>query len=91
MPAVRRVPMPEGGAEQRVYYFVNHNCTVARALKNSTDCDDNIDLVLFPVGHFGMGIPAGRPFEVETTEPCGACGKVLRAIYEWVAPRIWTP
>lgn len=83
--------MPEGGAEQRTYIVINHNCTVGRALKNSTDCDKDVDLLLFPVGHFGMGIPAGQPFEVQSSEPCGACGKYLRSMYEWVAPKIWVP
>lgn len=90
-PQVRRLPMPQGGAEQRTYIFIHHNCTMARGLKNSTECDPDIDLLLFPVGAYGMGIPAGQPFEVESSEPCGACQKVLRSLYEWSAPRIWVP
>lgn len=82
---VRRLPMPEGGAEKNVYMFINHGCPQSKGL------DENADLVLFPVGYYGMEIPSGVAFEVETTEPCPACGKLLRSMFEWVAPRLWTP
>lgn len=86
---VRRLPMPEAGAEARVYMYMNHGCAMARALRS--DDDPDVDLVMFPVGFYGGGMPAGVPFEVVSTEPCGACDKLLRSMFEWSAPRIWVP
>lgn len=82
---IRRLPVPEAGAEREVYLMVNHRCP------QSKQAEENGDLVLFAVGYYGMEIPAGIPFEVTSTEECGACGKYLKAMFEWSAPRIWTP
>ena len=41
------------------------------------------DAILFPVGVFGQGIPSNIPFECWATEPCEACGTLLRAWFSW--------
>lgn len=89
------LPMPEGGAEREVYWMVHHNCAQAKALKPALG-DSDLDLVQFPVGLVGEGMPSGTPFEVSTTNPCDACGAYLRAWFQWSAPKfagpkLWTP
>jgi len=83
---LRSLPMPEGGMEVRTVLLVHHNCHMARVLKNNADVSDSIDEVMFAVGAFGSGLPAGVPFECISNEPCGACQKLLRAMFVWQAP-----
>lgn len=96
-PRVYDLPMPEGGAEREVYWMRHHNCAMARALKAELG-DDDLDLVQFSVGLQGEGMPSGQVFIVESTNPCDACGKYLRARFRWQAPKVfavksklWTP
>lgn len=97
MPASRfRLPRPEGGAEAGVTFARHHECASARHMRAALD-DDDADLITFPVGHAGQGIPSDTPFTVTAIEPCGVCGKLLVAWFEWVGPSfhsvspLWTP
>lgn len=83
------LPMPEAGSEREVYWMVHHNCDQAKALKRvvGEDCD----LIQFSVGLVGAEMPAGVAFEVVSTNNCEACGKTLRAWFQWSAPKFWLP
>lgn len=83
---LRSLPMPEAGAEVRTVLLVHHNCHMARALKGNTEVSEDIDQVMFAVGAFGSGMPPGVPFECVSNEACAACGKLLRAMFQWTAP-----
>lgn len=82
--------MPEGGAERDVTWLVHHNCGPAKALKGPLE-DPDIDVLLFPIGLEGEGMPANTPFDVTCTEPCGACGALVGAWFEWSAPKLFLP
>lgn len=80
------VKMPEGGAERFEYLLTHHECPEGKALAEQGDDDPSLlvaDMILFPYGLVGMGMPRGVPFEVPTSEPCAACGKYLRAWFVW--------
>lgn len=79
------VDMPEGGMERFEYLLTHHECPESAALFESEGSARSAveDLVLFPYGLVGQGMPRGVPFEVQTSEPCGACNKILRAWFEW--------
>lgn len=62
--------------EMRLYLNRVHNCPGAEG-------DPLKGAVVFPVGHYGFGIPNGQPFAVLSTEPCGGCGKYLRLVFAW--------
>ena len=83
------LPMPEGGAEHEVCWMTRHGCDQGRALNRVLD--EATDEVQFPVGNVGYGMPANVPFEVVTSDICHACGKHLRAWFQWSGPRFWTP
>jgi hypothetical protein len=86
---VMRLPMPEGGAERDVWFDVHHNCPQGKALR--VDLGEDVDLIEFPVGHAGMGIPGNTPFVVTAVNDCRACGKLLSKWFEWAAPRLFVP
>lgn len=90
MPRAKKfvVDMPEGGAERGEYLLTHHECPESIEIfeKEGSAESATRDLVLFPYGVVGTGMPRGVPFEVQTTEPCGACGRVLRCWFEW-APK----
>lgn len=73
-----------------ICWLVNHNCEQAKALRAAVE-DENLDLLQFSVGIIGYGMPLNVPFEVISTNECGACGKSLRAWFAWSGPRIWVP
>jgi hypothetical protein len=87
--------MPEGGAEHAVIYETHHRCPQANAL--ARDVGDDCDLLVFPVGNSGYGMPKGIPFDVIALGPCQACGADVGAWFVWAegSPRhygtIWTP
>lgn len=79
------VDMPEGGAERGEYLLTHHECPESVEIFEAEGSAESAvrDVVLFPYGVVGQGMPRGVPFEVQTTEPCAACNKVLRAWFEW--------
>lgn len=82
---IHRFPMPEGGAERGIFYAVHHRCSQGNALRaHIPDCDQ----VEFAIGFAGMDVPAFTPFDVQSVDPCEACGMYLKLWAEWVAPLI---
>lgn len=73
--------------ELRTVFGAQHRCPEA-AYKERVLGEKGSDVLLFPVGAFGQGIPTGVPFEVWTTEPCGACGALLRAWFSWRGAKV---
>lgn len=70
--------------ELRTVFATQHRCAPqSERLKLHGAEAAGDDAVLFPVGVFGQGFPANVPFEVWATEPCGACGTLLRAWFSW--------
>ena len=72
--------------ELHVVSGTQHRCAAADRAHKQGIIDS--DCVLFPVGMFGRGMPLGIPFEVMTTEPCGACNTVLRAWFTWRGTKV---
>lgn len=91
------LPMPEGGAEHEVVYLLHHRCSVANALIRTEVGSEDMDLLIFPVGNYGYGMPLGIPFGVQALDPCGACGQDVGVYFVWQAGHsshpgeIWTP
>lgn len=81
------LPRPEDGEFQDCYLFRHHNCALGKSLRRELD-DEDIDLLLFPVGIYGSGMPLYTAFEVLSSEPCGACETTLRIWAEWVGPKV---
>lgn len=72
--------------EVRVLFGAQHDCPQAfDNMRNGLPRDDEL---LFPVGIFGAGIQQGVPFEVQTTEACGACNTILKAWFEWKGAKV---
>lgn len=89
MSRVRRVPMPEGGAEERdVYMDIHHNCPNAAAFRRAME-DPDIDMLEFNISSHGFGMPANTPFVVTATVPCRVCGVLPSAWFEWAAPKLY--
>lgn len=88
---------PEGGAEHEVVYTLHHRCSVANSLISSKVVDEDADLLIFPVGNVGYGMPKGIPFGVQATDPCPSCGRDVGVYFVWQAGatehpgEIWTP
>jgi hypothetical protein len=59
-----------------------HRCGMAerKRLANPDYCED---MLFFPVGYYGRGLPGGAAFEVQSSEPCGECGVILRVYAQW--------
>lgn len=89
----QRIARPfDPGDELHVYIGVEHHCPewhLLRQVEGREKAEQVGSAVVFPVGHYGQGMPAGVPFEVVTTEPCPACGKLLRRMFEWSAPQVF--
>lgn len=84
MPRIRKVPRPEGGGDIRSVYTVPHRCDLGRSLRRAGMEDP--DLLEFNLGAHGGHLPANATFDVGSTEPCPACGAVVRAWFQWVDP-----
>lgn len=98
--AARRIislRMPEAGAEHEVIYELHHRCSVANALIRTEVGTEDMDLLVFPVGNVGYGMPRGVPFGVEALDPCASCGQNVGVYFVWQAGhsshpgQIWTP
>jgi hypothetical protein len=91
-----RLRRPEMGEEHGVVWFRHHGCPSAQAMKSALE-DDDLDLLQWPVGLVGYGMPLNTPFAVETSNSCGVCGKSLTAWFEWTGAKVvnigglWTP
>lgn len=72
--------------EGRFLYGTQHQCDASWTNRRHGITDS--DVLLFPVGLFGMGMPNGAAFEVMATEPCEACGVLLRCMFAWNGPTI---
>jgi hypothetical protein len=90
--------MPEGGAEQHSVYETYHRCPQANALKRAgVVADDEVDLLVFPIGTYGFGMPLNVPFACTAMEECRACGRLLTSHFVWRrghvshAGSLWTP
>lgn len=72
-------------SERRVFWAVEHNCSAAYVKKQveGQEAALGCDALVFPVGVYGSGMPTGVPFEVQSTEPCGACGTILKIWFQW--------
>lgn len=87
--------MPEGGAEHETVYETHHRCAPANAL--AREMGDDIDLIVFPVGNVGYGMPLNTAFAVQALGECDACGRLLTAMFVWRrghvshAGSLWTP
>lgn len=66
--------------EQDVSYETPHRCEIGERLANYLDAPD---MLFFPVGTVGAGMPQGVPFKVVSQEPCPACGKYVACWFEW--------
>lgn len=66
--------------QQDVSMEIPHGCPIGLALYNHIP---DVDMLFFPVGTWGADMPSGTPFIVQSSEPCGACGKVIRAWFQW--------
>jgi hypothetical protein len=59
--------------------------------------DEDIDLIVFPVGNVGYTMPKGVPFPVQAVNPCRACGADVGCWFVWqaghsrVEGQLWTP
>lgn len=87
--------MPEGGAEHPLVYETHHRCAPANAL--AREMGEDIDLLVFPVGNVGYGMPLNTVFPVTALEECQACGVLLTAQFVWRRGHVahngtlWTP
>lgn len=84
------LPRPEGGAEHEVVFFIRHNCPAAHLYREEIEnfADDEL---LMPVGIAGYEMPAGVPFEVMSVNECGACSKLVKAMFQWSTPKVYLP
>lgn len=76
--------------ELHAYVGREHRCEAAK-LKLQVEGREAFeasggDYIVFPIGHFGQGLPGNVPFEVESTEPCPACGRIIHTWAQWVTP-----
>lgn len=87
------LPRPEGGAEHEVIFFIKHNCPASRLYQEGQETEDfsGIDELLMPVGIAGYEMPAGVPFEVVSMNECGACSKLVKAMFQWSTPKVFLP
>lgn len=67
--------------QQSVSMEIPHGCGPGELLRPYLG--EEADLLYFPVGTFGADLPGDAPFAVETAEPCPACGKYVRAWFQW--------
>jgi hypothetical protein len=87
--------MPEGGAEHQLAYSTHHRCPQANALVR--EFGNDVDLLIFPVGNYGFGMPLNQVFAVTALEECKACGRLLTAQFVWRrghthhGGRLWIP
>jgi len=92
MADLQRFERPE--SEDDIKYmvrFAHHGCRqfnegVARLGREAMA---GKNLILFPIGIFGQGMPLGIPFEVWTTEPCEACKQHVSIWVEWTGPKVF--
>ena len=88
---------PEGGAEHAVIYEMHHRCSVANALVLTEVGTEDMDLLIFPVGNVGYGMPFGIPFGVQALDACSACGANVGVYFAWQQGHsshpgsVWTP
>lgn len=66
--------------EQRLVYMTRHRCEPGQAMETH---DEDPDVLLFPVGVYGAGMPKHIPFFVPAFEPCPACGERPTIVVEW--------
>lgn len=86
MARLRRFRRPSNQEEEiRVLYATEHRCPQAaeKYQREGREAAAGCDAVLFPIGAFGSGHPNGSVFEVQSTEPCGACGTLLKIWAVW--------
>lgn len=84
---------PESHEEEAHCYIGREHRCQAAALKLQVEGRekyeaDGGDAILFPVGHYGSGLPGNVPFEVVSTEPCPACGVYVKTLAMWVTPTV---
>lgn len=85
-----RLPQPEAGAEREVIFMRRHGCPNAKFFRDGME-DDQIDLLVFPVGIYAADMPANTPFVVKAQNDCAVCGATVQAWFELYAPRIFVP
>lgn len=89
--------MPEGGAEIDVIYELHHRCGPANALIRTEVGTEDMDLLIFPVGNVGYGMPLDIPFGVQALDSCQACGADVGCYFVWQPGHaahpgsLWTP
>lgn len=91
-----RIRRPEGGEEHGVVFTRRHACKNAAEFRAAFE-DPYVDELQFAVGLHGWEVPVDIPFDVTATEPCAVCGALVKAWFEWYAPKVhagpdlWTP
>lgn len=87
MPArLMKCKRPESHEEElHLVRFEHHGCEAWMRMhqEQGAEVAAGKDIVLFPIGVYGSGMPSGVPFEVYSTEPCEACNAILRAWAQW--------
>ena len=77
-----RIRRPESHQdEQRLVYITRHRCPQGESLAAAGQEDP--DLLLFPIGIHGAGMPTGAAFSVPAYEPCPACGQKPAVWAQW--------
>lgn len=66
-----------------------HNCQNAKLLRAATE-DPDADLLYFPVGPAGRGLPGDVPFMVTAVDRCKVCGAQPSMWCAWVKRLIST-
>ena len=60
----------------------HHNCANAKLLRAVLE-DEEADLLVFPIGYYGDGLPSETPFVVTALEPCNICGALPSMWAQW--------
>lgn len=86
MPNLITITRPESEEEAKdIIYTMEHRCSSANIKYRLEGAEEaaGCDALLYPVGIFGIGMPTGVPFQVEPTEPCGACRELPKLWFQW--------
>lgn len=86
-PRVFEVSRPEGGSELFLAMYARHRCPEAIQAEMMGNDDEDYDLLQFPYGAIGFGIPNDTPYEVISTLPCEACLRSVKAMFVWRGPK----
>lgn len=86
MPNLITITRPDSNEEERdIIYTMEHRCSSANIKYRLEGAEKaaGIDALLYPVGIIGLGYPTGVPFQVNPTEPCGACRETPSLWFQW--------